>query len=164
MPSREQVSRSGQRADPAPAYKYYVEIDGVFVAEFTECAGLEVQREVKTYEEGGVNNYLHKLPGRLKNDTNIRLKRGITYSRQLWDWFYAGAFDGRVVRQSLSIVLGTVDGFKAQHWNVDRAFPVRYRGPALKADSGEVAVEEIELTHHGLELAAIGASDRITRG
>jgi phage tail-like protein len=142
----------GVRLDAAPSYKYYVEIEGLLVAEFTECTGLSVERQVKTYEEGGVNDFVHVLPGRVKY-ANLVLKRGITYSREMWKWFQFGIYDGLVKRVNMSIILGDASGLKAKHWNVLSAFPVKYTGPDLKADSAEAAIETVEIAHHGLELS-----------
>jgi phage tail-like protein len=37
-------------------------------------------------------------------------------------------------------------------WKVLNSFPVRYSGPILNAKSGEVAMEELELAHEGIEI------------
>lgn len=142
----------GTRLDPGLAYKYYIGIEGVLVAEFMECSGLSAEREIKSYEEGGVNDFVHQLPGRMKY-TNIVLKRGLTYSRELWRWFSTGLYDAKVLRVNLSIVLGNAEGLKVKHWDVISAFPVKYTGPDLKSDSAEAAFETIELAHHGLNLS-----------
>jgi hypothetical protein len=49
-------------------------------------------------------------------------------------------------------------------WDFKEAFPVKWTGPELRADSGNVAFESIELAHRGLSrpafagmLAGIGA-------
>jgi len=143
----------GERVDPALAYKYSIQIEGVSIASFLECSGIGAEREVKTYQEGGVNDFVHQLPGRLKY-TNIVLQHGITYSHELWNWFSTGLYDGKVLRVNLSIVLGNAEGLKVKHWDVLSAFPVKYTGPAFKSDSTEVAVETVELAHHGLRLNA----------
>ena len=48
--------------------------------------GLAVEVEVKEYNEGGINDYVHKLPTRIKYP-NLVLKRGVTYEDALLDWF-----------------------------------------------------------------------------
>src|SRR5262245_3765861 len=107
MPQSHNVLAAGSakalaaRADPALLYKFYLEIEGVYVAEFLECSGLEVEREIKTYEEGGTNDFVYALPGRIKFK-NIQLKRGITYSADLWTWFREGLYDGHVRHVNLT--------------------------------------------------------------
>ena len=72
--------------DPAPSYLFFVEISGVTVGLFTECSGIAATRDIEPYAEGGVNNYVYNLPGRVHYD-NIVLKRGLGINRALWDWF-----------------------------------------------------------------------------
>lgn len=139
------------RIDPGLAYKYYIQIEGVVVAEFLECSGLNAEREIKTYAEGGVNDFVHQLPGRMKY-TNIVLKRGFTYSRELWRWFSTGLYNAQVLRLNLSIVLGNAEGLTVKHWDVLSAFPAKYTGPNFKSDSTQAAVETVELAHHGLNM------------
>lgn len=95
----------GMRLDPAPAYLFYVELSGIIVALFTECSGLQVKRDVLELKEGGLNHYVHKLPGRVEY-TNITLKRGLSMSRALWDWFSVGMHDFNVQRLNFSIIQG----------------------------------------------------------
>jgi phage tail-like protein len=140
--------------DPAQGFRFYVEIRGVYVAEFLECSGISMEREVKTFEEGGVNDFVHQLPGRVKYG-NITLKRGITYSRDLWDWFQEGLYDGRVKRRPVSIVLGNVEGNKAKQWDVRDAYPVKWSGSALSSDASQLAFETVELAHHGIALGMV---------
>jgi phage tail-like protein len=166
----------GVRFDVSPAWKFYVEILGVIIAEFNECSGLSVEREVKRVREGGTNDFEWLLPGQITYG-NIVLKRGITYNRELWRWFNYGTLDGQVwgvhsvpgagtvinllkmagviVPQGthMSIILGTVDGKKARHWDVIGAIPVKWTGPEMTAGSDQVAVESLEVAHQGIDLS-----------
>ena len=149
---------TGGRFDPAPSFKFYVELEGIIVGEFTECSGLTMQRKFEEYREGGVNDYVHKLPGRTEY-SNITLKRGITYSQALWDWYLEGLYDGKVRRINLSIILGNSEGKKVKQWDVLDAYPVKWTGPRLNTGSRDVAIEEIEIVHHGLSLSTeVGTS------
>ncbi|MCB0155159.1 MAG: phage tail protein [Anaerolineae bacterium] len=154
----------GVRFDPAPAYLFIVEMGGLIVAEFTECSGLEMEREVYEYEEGGYNNFVRKLPGR-SSYSNIVLRRGVTVSPVLYSWYQAGVYNAYVLKLNFSIILGApmqgtmFDGFaKIKHWDVEGAFPVRWTGPEMSTSSGETAIEEIEIAHHGLTLSVVEAS------
>ena len=69
-----------------PSYRFYVEIAGVPQAVFTEVSGLQIETEITEYEEGGNNDFVHRLPGRTKIG-NITLKRGMTSSNELLQWF-----------------------------------------------------------------------------
>ena len=159
---------TGHSVDPrdrsqAVSFRYYVEMQGVVVAGFTECSGLSLEREVVPYKEGGVNDFVHQLPGRV-TQSKITLKRGITYSQDLWKWFAVGMYDGKVKRINLSIIIGNAEGKKVQHWDVISAWPVKYEGPQLKSDSNEAAIETIEIAHHGLRLSTeTGSAMGLTR-
>ena len=176
----------GVRFDPAPAYLFTIELGGILAGLFTECSGLEVERDIEKYEEGGVNNYVHKLPGRVKFD-NIVLKRGLGLSMALWDWFSVGMYDFNVQRINFSIIQGAPGhnfasavasavglassqgsdsaaqnivfqalggGFgKVKHWNIEDAYPVKWKLASLSTSSTNTAIEEIEIAHHGLSLS-----------
>ena len=59
---------------------------GLTIGEFRECTGLSVEREILEYAEAGNNDFVYKLPGRLKFP-NLVLKRGITNQADLLKWF-----------------------------------------------------------------------------
>ncbi len=147
------TSRYIEGRDPAQVFRFYVQIEGIISAEFLECSGLSMEREVKEYAEGGVNSFVHKLPGRVKY-SNITLRRGITYSRTLWEWYCKGLHDGRVKRVNLSIILGNPEGKISKQWNVIDAYPVKWSGASLNTETMQVASETLEIAHHGLELSA----------
>jgi phage tail-like protein len=63
----------GIRFDVSPAWKFYVEVLGVLVAEFQECSGLTAERHVERIKEGGTNDFEWLLPGQISFG-NIVLK------------------------------------------------------------------------------------------
>ena len=140
------------RRDPSPAYRFYVEINGILEGTFTECAGLSVEREVFPYKEGGVNDYTHKLPGPVKS-SNLTLKRGYMFSKELWQWFAAGLYDAKVEYKNVSVITYNVDGSVSRRWDLSRAFPVKWSSPELKADSNQAAIETLEIAYHSMSFA-----------
>ncbi len=135
--------------DPVSGFRFYVEIDGVIKGCFSECGGLSIEREVYSYQEGGVNDHEHKLAGRIKQST-ITFKRGIA-GNELWDWFKQGLYDGKIKRQHISILLYNADHTKVRRWNLTDAFPTKWTGPDLNTEGNQVAFESIEIAHEGLE-------------
>jgi len=135
---------------PLPSFHFAVEIGGIEQGYFTECSGLQGEVEVFSYEEGGCNNFIHKLPGRTKF-SNITLKRGFTYSDELWIWFQ-GVVEGVFERKNLSVKLMDNAGNEIKRWNVFSAYPVKYVCPTLNTGQNEVIIETIELTHEGMSL------------
>src|SRR5207248_325724 len=63
------------------------------IGAFTEVSGLSVSIDVEELAEGGQNQYTHKLPGRMKWP-NLVLKRGITETDNLFQWFATSSGDG----------------------------------------------------------------------
>jgi phage tail-like protein len=155
---------------------FYVELSGILAAMFTECSGLSATRDVEEVVEGGVNSYVHKLPGRLKFD-DITLKRGVGLGRALWDWFMKGMYDLHAKRINFSIIQGA-PGYnlladvgmgsgmgKAKHWNVENAYPIKWELSSLNTStSTEVAIETLQIAHHGLSLSyEVGTPLSLTR-
>jgi phage tail-like protein len=130
---------------------FNIEIEGIQEAYFKECSGLESETEVLSFEEGGVNDYIHKLPGRTKH-ANVVLKRGITDSGWLWDWYQKVA-RGKVERKNLSVVLYNSQGEEVKRWSFERAYPVKWSGPELKSDENSIAIEALEIAHEGMKLS-----------
>ena len=134
--------------DPYLATRFKIELKGIVEAGFSECTGLAVETEIEERREGGVNDYLHRLP-RGSKYTNIVLKRGITESDVLWKW-HQNIVAGKVEMKKLSVVLLDSTGEERWRWDVDGAFPVKWQGPDLKADGSGVAIETLEIAHHGI--------------
>lgn len=130
------------------AYRFYVEIEGLAEAAFSECAGLQVETEIFEWEEGGANGFRHRLPGRTKF-TNLVLKRGVA-TANLWKW-YADAVEGTIKRRTLSVILCGYSGMGEVRWNFTGAVPVKWSGPSFRSGATEAAVESLELAHHGFK-------------
>ncbi|GGI46863.1 phage tail protein [Paenibacillus marchantiophytorum] len=131
------------------AFRFVVELDGLFVAGFSEVTGMKAETEVKPLWEGGVNTHPHYMIQHTKFP-NIVLKRGITNSSELWDWHY-NVSQGKIERMNGSIILNNELGKEMCRWNFFNAFPVKWNGPDLNASTGNVAIESIELVHEGLK-------------
>lgn len=134
---------------PATSFKYHIQIEGMIIAEFSSCSGLSAEREIITVREGGINDYEYKLPGRIKYGP-LTLKHGITYFHDFWNWFMKGLYTGKVKRRDITIVLMSSLYVPMKYWDVVEAFPSKYIGPEIKSDGNEVAIEGIELVHHGI--------------
>ena len=60
---------------------------------FPDVSGLELSVSVTSYEEGGENGYVHKLPGRA-SWPHIVMKSGVTDSDALFQWVSQSSGDG----------------------------------------------------------------------
>jgi phage tail-like protein len=139
-----------QRKDPYNKYNFLIEIDGVAQAGFMECTGLESKTEIIRYREGSDQlNTPRLLPG-LHTYGNITLRKGVTDSKELYIWRKT-VIDGQIVRKSGSIILQDNKHQEVARWNFRESWPCKMSGPQLNAQGNEVAIEEIEICHEGIE-------------
>lgn len=142
------------------AGQFLFEVDGVEIGTFTEVSGLELDVGVEELEEGGQNQFVHKLPGRI-TWPNLVLKRGMTKGDELFAWVQKSSGDGfagqgsKVERKSAAVTLVDDKGTRLRAWELDGAFPVRWRGPSFAATSNDLAAEELEIAHHGFRSARV---------
>ncbi|MGB8770734.1 MAG: phage tail protein [Candidatus Korobacteraceae bacterium] len=121
---------------------------------FSECSGLEMSMDIEEYSEGGNNGTVLRFPTRVKW-TNLRLKRGVTFADELWQWHYDFS-RGVGKRRDGIVVLQDERHNPAKVWSFVRGLPVRWLGPSFNATQSQVAVEEVEIAHEGLTLWSLG--------
>jgi phage tail-like protein len=84
--------------------------------------------------------------------TDITLKKKIDQKKDLWDWrkeVEQGDIDS--ARRNGSIVLYDSTSKEVARWNFMNGWPSKWKGADLNAGENAVAVEEITITHEGLE-------------
>ena len=114
---------------------------------FSHCSGLELSLDVYEYQEGGNNDFVHRLPGRL-NFPNLILSRGLTEEDALLKWFSASQTQAQ--RKEMTLTL--TDGQVSRTWTFVDAYPVKWTGPQLDSAGGSVATESLEIAHTGLKV------------
>jgi phage tail-like protein len=137
--------------DPTTNSRFYVEVEGLTAAVFTEVTGLQAEVEVQDYAEGGLNETTHRFPGRRKF-SNVTLKRGLTSSKDFWQWVET-LYSDNAKRCNVSIVLYSTEGEPLHRWNCRQAFPTKWVGPQFTAATSAIAIESLEFAHEGFELA-----------
>ncbi len=140
--------------DPSPSFRFQVEIQGLTVAHFSECSGIEFEQETFDYKEGGLNSRVHRLPGRFKF-SNLTLKKGIAVDGQpLWDWVSSvvqAADSGQVTTHAVTVTLYDAGGkSKVRAWGFQEAYPVKWSATALSAEQTAIAIETLTLAHQGM--------------
>jgi phage tail-like protein len=143
--------------DPSPSFRFHVKIDGVDVARFTECSGLDFETEIFDYKEGGLNSHLHRLPGRWKFN-NLTLKKGIsTEGEKLWDWVedtVKKASSGGFATHNVTVTLFDLSGENPlRSWTFQDAYPMKWSASSLTAEQNAIAIETLVLAHQGLDFA-----------
>jgi phage tail-like protein len=136
----------GTRNDPYLNFRFRVEIEGVTVGGFSEVSGFQVDTEVETYREGGLNDYIHNFTKGSKF-SNLTLKRGLT-DHILWDWHREVVY-GTIERKSINIIQMDSQGNDVQEWLFVGAYPVKWSGTEFKGDGNAVVFETLEFVHQG---------------
>ena len=139
----------GIRYDPYMAFVFLIEIEGLLVGGFSEVNGLQIETVIETYREGGLNEYEHKLAGPTRYPSNLILKHGLTDIETLWSW-HQDVTQGQIRRRNGTIYLLDHQRRPAMWWDFMGAYPIKWSGPELRADSNTVAVETVELVHRGI--------------
>jgi phage tail-like protein len=144
-------------SEPFTAYNFRVEIlpDGASEplcgAAFAECDGLEMRLDVKSLRELGNNSGPVLLAGGASYG-EVTLRRGMTESFDLWDWFQAVIRDPFVRADAVITVLAPDHRTERARFRLRRCVPVRLKAPRLDAVDGTVAIEELQFACEGLAL------------
>ena len=148
MPSRPVRKASSRRIS------FVVQIEGKTLGTFRKVDGLSVETEVIEFREGG-SNRTRLLPGNTKYSI-IRLSRGFTGDQALWDWYTTSTQAGHVQRVKGFVGVKGRGGRELARFSFVNAWPRKYEGPSLNADSTDVPMETIEIAHEGLTLTTGG--------
>jgi phage tail-like protein len=125
-----------------------------FAGVFKGMSGLEVNYEVLEYKEGGNNDFVHRLPGRMQYP-NLVLSWGIVNDDLLLKWFMQTHQQAQL--QEISLTLTSSKGNHSsdlRKFTFTDAFPVRWSGPQLASDSHDPETwgETLEVAHSGLKV------------
>jgi phage tail-like protein len=142
---------------PFSAFNFSIELNvrgvsqGVCNAAFAECDGLEMTMDVKTIKEGGNNATQVRTAGLLGYGT-LTLKRGMTSSFDLWNWFSAVTKDP-TLRGDGEVVVFAHDGqTERARFVLTRLLPLKLKAPPLNAKDGVVAIEEFQVAYETLTI------------
>ena len=128
--------------------RFRVEIDGIALASFSQCDGLEASVDVVEFTDG-TDTLQRKRPGRARY-ANIVLRHGHVNNDELWNWFKAGA-DGQVQRKSGSVIVCDDNSVDLFRFNFFEAWPCRWKSLELNADRPGSLVERIEIAVEKIE-------------
>jgi phage tail-like protein len=139
-----------KRKDPYRNFRFRVEIDGIYKGSFSEVTIPDSTTDVTEYREGNDPLYQRKLSGLIKYG-NITMKKGITDSKELYEWRQRVEEKGAInERKGISLILIDEEGNDKSHWDVVNAWPTKYSAGGLSAKANEVLIETIEIVHEGI--------------
>jgi phage tail-like protein len=146
---------------PPPGFVHYVilEVPNItqntsFLGIFKGLSGLEVNFDVLEYKEGGNNDFVHRLPGRMMYP-NLVLSWGLVSDEALLKWFMQTHTQAQ--KQEITLTLTADKGDVSNNvrkFTFTDAFPVRWTGPQLVSDNHDPEQwgETLEIAHSGLKL------------
>jgi phage tail-like protein len=125
-----------------------------FMGIFKGMEGLEVWYDVLEYAEGGNNDFVHRLPGRMRYP-NLRLSWGLVSDEELLKWFMAT--HTKAVTQEITVTLTATKGDMSRDvrtFTFADAYPVHWSGPVLHSNAADPETwgETLEIAHSGLKL------------
>ena len=135
-------------------YHFSVQWGGTRIG-FMEVSGLDIEIEAVNYREGSSpEDSARKIPG-LRKFSNVTLKRGIIKGdNEFFDWINTKQI-GDIERRDVVISLLDENHNPVVVWKLKKAFPVHYYGPILSAESGDLAMETLVLTHEGMNIETV---------
>jgi phage tail-like protein len=147
---------------PFTSFNFSVEIrvdglqDGLLCnASFSDCDGLDMTMDVKTAREGGNNMRQIRMVGPV-NYGQVTLKRGMTDSFDLWDWFTAQQQGtAKQLRKDLRgnaevVILAQDQKTERARFVLSKCLLTKLKSPVLSAKDGVIAIEELQLTYESL--------------
>jgi phage tail-like protein len=134
--------------DPAVSVCFIVKLDDRDLGAFNSCEGLGAEVVLEQREEGGNNLFVWQLPTRIKYPT-IKLTRPLTRATEQVARWFTDTMSGGATRITGTIQAMTGDGVVVATWGLLDVVPVRWTGPSLSPESAKVAMETVEIAHHG---------------
>jgi phage tail-like protein len=148
---------------PLPSFRFIVTLDPTDVysapspaslplvasAGFQEVTGLGAELEVLAHPVGGFNDYVHQLPVR-HSWTRLTLKRGVVLNDTLWAWYAAGLTTNLGARRDGAVIHLNPDGTPCMAWLWRAGLAAKWIGPSFTASDNALAIESIEIAHHGI--------------
>ena len=138
-------------------------VDGAF----EQVSGLDARVEVEEVVEGGVNSYVHRLPGVTKS-SNLVLRRGyVTQNSNLAQWALqtVGSTLGDPIQpQGLTVSLLGPNQQPMAVWTFQNAWPIRWEVGPFDASRNEVLTETLEIAYTTVTRTLNQASGGGTKG
>jgi len=153
--------------EPLRRFAFAAHFDGQlygsqFIMGFQEITGLGGSVDVREVKEAG-SKYTHIFPRTARSDT-ITLRRGMTASRAMWQWFndvrnWEKGMPSYARTLTISLLL-TIDpigvgpvSFEVWKFDILDAWPSEWNGPSLNANTEDLAFESLVLHYSELTRA-----------
>lgn len=113
---------------------------------FQEVTGFTTTVNLDTYNEGGENRFVHRLPGRTTY-SDLVLKRGMTLVSGVTAWCIDAIENFNYQPTNMLISLLNADHLPVNSWYVTNAIPIKYDIAGLNADQSQIVIESMTLRY-----------------
>ena len=134
---------------PPVAFHFKVDIEGITEGgndiRFQEVSGLNATVGEFTFNEGGENRFVHRLPGRITYEKLV-LKRGMLMGSKLIAWFRDAVESFSFDPKEVIVTLLNQEHEPLEAWSFYQAYPVKWNISNFNAQNNEIVIETIELS------------------
>lgn len=135
---------------PQPSFHFMVDWDDQTDMQCSEVSGLDVELDEMEYRYGSSPDFSTIKMSGLRKSSNVTLKKGVfKKDNRFYEWLNKVKMN-IPHRQTLTIQLLDEEKNPVMKWTLKNAWPKKVSSPDLKADSSDVAIEEIEIAHEGV--------------
>ncbi len=113
---------------------------------FQEVTGLTADVNLDTYNEGGENRFVHRLPGRTRY-SDLVLKRGMTLVSGITAWCVDAIENFNYQPTNLLVSLLNSDHIPVSSWYIANAIPIKYDISGLHAEQNQIVIESLTLRY-----------------
>lgn len=124
---------------------------------FQEVTGFTSTVNLDTYNEGGENRFVHRLPGRTTY-SDLVLKRGMTLVSGVTAWCIDAIENFNYQPTNMLISLLNADHLPVNSWYVTNAIPIKYDISGLNADQSQIVIESMTLRYEYFRTLNLSAS------
>jgi phage tail-like protein len=128
---------------------FRLSVPGLTIGTFLNCNGLSMEFDVFEWAEGGNNEFIHHLPGRVRYPY-LQFSAGMTDDNAMQTWFWKTREQAEL--KEVTVELTTQDGNTKRAWSFTDAYPVRWSGPGVAAAGQGYAIESLDVAHSGLKM------------
>lgn len=146
---------------PIIASLFILEIEGLDGGYFSSVSGMEIKTNVveNKYVDTAMQSRVKKTPGAVTTYSDIKLKRGLVASNDMWDW-YQELLNGTFTPKSGALHFASDAGEILDTWVLDRAWISAWSSESVEAGSDKLVMEEVTLTVDRIYRESVGASSR----
>lgn len=113
---------------------------------FQEVIGLNSEVSLEEYKEGGVNEYVHRMPSGVKYG-NLVLKRGMFNDSDVTAWCRKAIETFEFKPTDITVSLLNEEHNALASWTFLKAYPVKWSVSDFKAMDNALVVESLELAY-----------------